>query len=764
MKRRPPLCPFRSLLVTVGLLCCLRATHPQPTWADSALASEFLFTMGGNPSAVGLLNVPGGVALGEDGGIYVADTYNHRIQHLDADGRLLITWGRLGVAEGQFNCPSDVATGTDGDIYVVDTNNHRVQRFSAAGRFVIAWGGEGERAGSLRAPRGIAVSPDGSVLVADTGNHRIQRFAPDGSLLASWGQEGNADGALRTPYDVAVAPDGTVLVADTGNRRVQRFSAEGVFLDAWETGSPGSATLQGPWSVAADSTGRVYVIETLPWVGHPRSLVETWLKRFTPTGQIDGVWHIAEAPGLGEPGPARGLAVGSDGIAFLTIPEQQQIKQVDDRGRLLNSWGDRGASPGLYYDPHSIAIDGEGNLIVSDSGRDLAQCLHRVSWRGGPTACSFLRQELLLPTGVALDAGGNCYIVDGGLGPVGGPRVQCFALTGELVSAWGDWGLEQGALLEPSGIAVSAKDRVFISDAGHDCIQVYDGAGNHEKCWGERGTGAGKFYVPADIALAPDGSLYVSDRGNHRVQHFSAEGDFVATWGTQGQGTAQFDAPQGLAVDQQGRVYVADSANGRVQAFTADGDWLLSWERLPTGTGSMSLPRDVAVDDVGTLYVLDGHDRRVHVWGTERPDDWYAEWFTNTWFTGLPISTTLEADICYDWGGGAPLDGLPPDGFAARWQRVVSLEPGRYQFTVVADDLVRLWVGERLLIESSSASRRSASGTLIVQGGEQQICLEYADRLGEAHVELSWQQSAAPTPGPTIPTGERLWLPILSKG
>jgi DNA-binding beta-propeller fold protein YncE len=189
-------------------------------------------------------------------------------------------------------------------------------------------------------------------------------------------------------------------------------------------------------------------------------------------------------------------------------------------------------------------------------------------------------------------------------------------------------GYEWGAV---PGMAVDAKDRVYVFTRAEPPVQVYDASGKFLHAWGKgdlqsahhikidpegnvwcadialhvvrKFTPEGKLLLtlgtpehagcdethlsmPTDMAITPAGDVFVSDGyGNARVVHFNKSGKFVKAWGSLGSKPGQFSIPHAIAVDSGGRLYVADRNNVRVQVFDQSGKLLDSWDNLVTPWG-----------------------------------------------------------------------------------------------------------------------------------------------------------------------------------
>lgn len=123
---------------------------------------------------------------------------------------------------------------------------------------------------------------------------------------------------------------------------------------------------------------------------------------------------------------------------------------------------------------------------------------------------------------------------------------------------------------------------------------------------------------------------------------------------------------------------------------------------------------------------------------------WRGEYYPNMYLSGVPALVRDDAEIQFAWGTGAPAPGLPLNRFSVRWTRTLNLQPGRYRFTVTADDGVRLWVNSRLLIDAwRDQSATTYSGDIEVPGGGVPVKLEYYENSVDAEIRLSWAPAGA---------------------
>jgi DNA-binding beta-propeller fold protein YncE len=224
-----------TLVIAVGVIVAAVVTLEAARPDDGA---QFVSMWGKEGAGQGEFVGPFDIAVDQEGFVYVMDEYNFRIQKFTSEGRFLIAWGEKGKVnvvfsalnflfpedhEGQFYYPARVAVGPDNLVYVADSYNNRVQVFTPEGTFVRKWGGMGLWGGRFRVTSGMAFDQRGHILVADFYNHRVQIFKTDGTYLNRFGVQGQESGQFDGPIGLASSPAGDLYVADFHNHRIQRF-------------------------------------------------------------------------------------------------------------------------------------------------------------------------------------------------------------------------------------------------------------------------------------------------------------------------------------------------------------------------------------------------------------------------------------------------------------------------------------------------------------------------------------------------------------
>jgi sugar lactone lactonase YvrE len=279
--------------------------------------------------------------------------------------RFVTGWGSAGADSGQFKDPNGIAVGKDGGLYVADTWNHRIQRFESDGTFMTLWGGKGSGNGEFIAPSGIATDKDGNVYVADTGNNRIQKFDSSGTFIAKWGGFGLGEGAFQDPCGIGVDKDNNVYVCDYSSCRIQKFTSNGVFLTAW--GNDGSMlddqhSRLMPVSLAIDQAGSVYVSDG----SYHR------IQKFTVDGELVAGWG-GYGSANGEFDSPSGIAIDGDGNVIVADFNNNRLEKLSSDGSFMAEWDGKSFGAGQFMQPSGVAIDKSGNLFVVDCGNNRIQ-------------------------------------------------------------------------------------------------------------------------------------------------------------------------------------------------------------------------------------------------------------------------------------------------------------------------------------------------------------------------------------------------------
>ncbi len=177
------------------------------------------------------LVAPGGLAIDNKNRLlYVTDAEQDLVLVYNADPpfNLIRKLGKPGTEHtstvpGEFAKPAGVAVNQDGNVFITDTWNNRIQVFDADGRFIRAFGEAGDGPGYFARPKGISVDSDGHLWIADAVQNRVQVFTPEGRLLIYLGENGLLPGQFQSLANVMVDKNNRVLTTELYPGRLQVF-------------------------------------------------------------------------------------------------------------------------------------------------------------------------------------------------------------------------------------------------------------------------------------------------------------------------------------------------------------------------------------------------------------------------------------------------------------------------------------------------------------------------------------------------------------
>jgi DNA-binding beta-propeller fold protein YncE len=291
-------------------------------------------------SAPAGLSRPNGVAPLPDGNVAVMDFGNYRVARISPEGKLIGSFGSLGVESDQIFFGWDMAVDAAGNIYIcnqvaadADTTHDGVKVFSPDGKLLREIGATDYAPGAetIYTPYALDIDSLGRVYTADFGTSTVRAFDSQGRLLAElFGEVGSGPGAFESLSDVAVDDSrGLLYVSDNLNSQIQQFAL--AFRDGGVTASHvetfgtygrGPGQFAYPQNLAVDdSTGYLYVgdvanrrIQIFDANGDYVSEIDL------PTGVTD--WQVM------------GLNVGGDGALYVADALNAAVWVFERDGRL----------------------------------------------------------------------------------------------------------------------------------------------------------------------------------------------------------------------------------------------------------------------------------------------------------------------------------------------------------------------------------------------------------------------------------------------
>ena len=246
----------------------------------------------------GAFMFPRGIAIGNNGVIYVADSYNRLIQKFSSDGNFLGQFNvdrhnkdctsvkmTLDLKNGLLYCtisvgyhhvepskmmifsldgdlqhkhnlrgisyPVSVAINSHGDLFIADRDKNCLVKVDKQGNILQCMGVFGY-------PADVAIADDDSIIVSDSMNDCIHVLNPDGSARQKFGSSGSGEGELSRPRGLATDGE-NILVADSGNNSIKIFQSDGTCVSRIESVDD---PLQDPYSLAVTKDGFVFVTDS----------------------------------------------------------------------------------------------------------------------------------------------------------------------------------------------------------------------------------------------------------------------------------------------------------------------------------------------------------------------------------------------------------------------------------------------------------------------------------------------------------------------
>ena len=385
--------------------------------------------------------------------------------------------------EATLHFPRGLAVDGAGNLFIADTQNHRIRKVdcsgvitTVAGNGTSGFSGDGGPAteASLAAPGGVAVDSAGNLFIADHDNHRIRKMDAAG-IISTVAGNGRARGRART--------------------QTQGLGGDGGPATAANLDSPGGVTVDGAGNLFIAEGQRVRKVDPSGIISAPAPLPADY--RFARAVVVDGAGNLFLAEG--------GSRILAGGGRILKVDPSGTITTV--AGYAFDLVGDGGpATSARLVNPQAVAVDGAGNVFISDVGArgmqtGVAQRIRKVdassiittvagngttdfSGDGGPATLASLGG----PRGVAVDGTGNLFIADGRyhrvrkvdaagiISTVAGNGTGC-PILGPLRPSDDGGPATNASLCGLSGIAVDGAGNLFIADARS--IRKVDPLGHH---------------------------------------------------------------------------------------------------------------------------------------------------------------------------------------------------------------------------------------------------------------------------------------------
>ncbi|CAH3109833.1 unnamed protein product [Pocillopora meandrina] len=279
------------------------------------------------------------------------------------------------------------------------------------------------------------------------------------------------------------------------------------------------------------------------------------------------------------------------GSPFPVKPKPRQFRHV-------LSFGQEGSSIGMLNGPYGVAVNGRDEIAVTDARNNRVQ----VFSSDGTYLRSFGRKgdkqgEFSFPVGIAFDKNSRSIVVD-----KNNHRVQLFNEQGEYLSQFSGEGNLDHQLRDPWGLSVDRNGNIIVAHRGNKLIQTFSPSGQSLYTLGE---GEGEGLACPRHCIQYDKYLIVSDAGENCIKVFDINGNFLYKFGNEGNRDGEFKSPRFLSVNKAGHLMVCDKGNYRVQVFELSGKFITKFGKRGSGPGEFEGPTSTAILSDGRIVVAD---------------------------------------------------------------------------------------------------------------------------------------------------------------